>query len=360
MTLTLPPDLADLVAKAGGRWPQADEDQLHDLSGKWTAMAGELRSLKSGSSPAAQLVRTQNQGASIDSFGSLWAQFEQQLDASIAAVEGTATAVRSMASAVFAAKKAIAQGAASVYGKILEIRRLAGMSGGIICAVGRLLLPLLRWLWKYIWQVLRWLLTWIWKGIVWLFRTIAGWIAGAYEWFRKLFKGKKGNQPGGKNKPPGHGGKKPHRELTPQERQELDRHRNDLAAKDPQRYSDYQKDPDHRRRDGTYDIDDNARAEAKTGLDLRERGYLPSDLQRPQGRGQGDFYSPSTGKYYDLKEVDPSPNFNVNNFENKIGNMFNKNREVVVDLRNAPQSHINQIQQMAARRGWQNRIVWYP
>jgi hypothetical protein len=159
---------------------------------------------------------------------------------------------------------------------------------------------------------------------------------------------------------PEQAGAKPPEELSPEERRQLDQHRADLAANDPQRYSDYKKDPDHLRKDGSYDIDDNARAEAKTGLDLRDSGGLPADLQRPPGRGQGDFYSPSAGQYYDFKEVSSSPSFNVANFERKLADQFTKGRIPVIDARNATQTNIDQIKEVVERRGWQKDVVWYP
>jgi hypothetical protein len=35
MGVTLSGELADLLTEAGGRWPQADEDRLHELAGSW-------------------------------------------------------------------------------------------------------------------------------------------------------------------------------------------------------------------------------------------------------------------------------------------------------------------------------------
>lgn len=72
MTLTLPPVLAGLVEKAGGRWPQADEDRLGELGEQWRSLAGEMRGLKGDGSAVSRRVGGENQGASIDAFGRLW------------------------------------------------------------------------------------------------------------------------------------------------------------------------------------------------------------------------------------------------------------------------------------------------
>ncbi|GAA4624369.1 hypothetical protein GCM10023196_024230 [Actinoallomurus vinaceus] len=155
-------------------------------------------------------------------------------------------------------------------------------------------------------------------------------------------------------------GKTPIKELDPQERTELAQYRDNLAQENPSLYDSLLKDPDHLRRDGSYAIDDGAHEEAKTALSLREDGRVPADFQRPPGRGQGDFYSPSTGKYYDVKEVTSSSNFRVNNFENKLEAQFALSRTPIIDTRNASQATIDQIKSMIARRGWGNDVIWYP
>ncbi|GAB3987477.1 hypothetical protein GCM10029978_106450 [Actinoallomurus acanthiterrae] len=155
-------------------------------------------------------------------------------------------------------------------------------------------------------------------------------------------------------------GKTPIKELDPAEQAELAKYREDLAKEDPDLYNELQKDPDHLKRDGTYAIDDGAREEAKTALSLRQDGRVPDDFQRPPERGQGDFYSPSTNTYYDVKEVTSSSNFKVDNFESKLEAQFAKNRTPIIDTRNASQANIDQIKAMIARRGWGSNVIWYP
>ncbi|GAA0553991.1 WXG100 family type VII secretion target [Actinomadura livida] len=195
MTLTLPPVLAGLVEKAGGRWPQADEDRLGELGEQWRSLAGEMRGLKGDGSAVSRRVGGENQGASIDAFGRLWETFEQHVDTVCGALDAIADGVRAMAQAVLGAKTAIAEAAAATYGKILEVRRRASMSGGIWCVIGVAVLWLLRFLGRYILRLLGWLVKWIWRGIVWLFKKAAAAIAAAYSWFKGLFKGKKDKKP---------------------------------------------------------------------------------------------------------------------------------------------------------------------
>jgi hypothetical protein len=200
MTVTLPPELAGLVAKAGGRWPQADEDQLHVLAGSWRSLAGELRGMRDSGSTVARQVIAQHEGASIDAFANFWGEFERQLDTATTAVESAAVGVDSMAKAVLAAKQAIAEAAESTFRHILELRRMAGLSGGFWGIVFRAIAWLLAKLGRFIWRILVWLAKWIWRGIVWLFKKAWAAIVAVYNWLKRLFKGKK-QQPQKKSPP---------------------------------------------------------------------------------------------------------------------------------------------------------------
>ncbi|KOU60389.1 hypothetical protein ADK57_30975 [Streptomyces sp. MMG1533] len=119
--------------------------------------------------------------------------------------------------------------------------------------------------------------------------------------------------------------------------------------------------------------------EARVGIDLREQGKLPADIQRPLKANQGDYYSPSTGQYYDLKGVhsdwpplntqrDKSMPFrgaydpqNNGSWEKKMTKQIEKlDRTVIIDTRNANQAAIDDIKAMVERRGWGNSVIWYP
>jgi hypothetical protein len=199
MTLTLPPELAGLVAQAGGRWPQADEDQLHALAGTWRSLAGELRGLKDSGQMVGWQVTGRHEGASIDAFAGMWEEFERRLDTAHAAASSAADGVDAMAKAVLATKQTIAEAAGATLGKILELRRRASLSGGIWCIVGRVIVWLISKLGKYILRALAWLLRWIGRFFVWLFKKIWAAIVAVINWFKKLFRGKK--QPPKKQQP---------------------------------------------------------------------------------------------------------------------------------------------------------------
>ncbi|MGH3387649.1 MAG: WXG100 family type VII secretion target [Actinomadura sp.] len=199
MTLTLPPELADLVARAGGRWPQADEDQLHALAGSWRSLAGEIGGLKDSGQTIGWQVAGLHEGASIDAFADVWEEFERQLDTAQNAANSAADGIDAMAKAVLATKQTIAEAAAETFRQILELRRRASLSGGIWCIVGRVIVWLLSKFGKYIVRALVWLFRWIGRFIAGLFKKIWAAIVAVINWFKKLFKGKK--QPPKKQQP---------------------------------------------------------------------------------------------------------------------------------------------------------------
>ena len=165
----------------------------------------------------------------------------------------------------------------------------------------------------------------------------------------------------------------PSRELDPAGRAALDSHLRELEQHHTEDFQRLWPDPDHNGHDRPA-----SRDEARVALDLRERGTLPSDIERPPGRDQGDFYSPSTGQHYDLKSVhsgwpplnnqrDKSMPFPdkydpVNNgrFVDDIDDQISKGRIPIVDLRNADQTAIADIQKVIEARGWTDDVIWYP
>lgn len=188
MTLTLPPELAGLLEQAGGRWPEADEDQLHQLAGSWRTMGGTLRTLGAEGTAIAESVADEHHGESIDAFSSYWQEFERNVDEGATAAEQTAEAVDAMAKATLGAKSAIVDGLRSAFSQVLEVRNTAaavpvigigvGVAIGIILRLlGRFILRILAALVKYVWRFLVWLL----KKIAWIFKKIG-------EFFKRLWR----------------------------------------------------------------------------------------------------------------------------------------------------------------------------
>ncbi|MER5744382.1 hypothetical protein ABT097_14060 [Streptomyces sp. NPDC002225] len=167
-------------------------------------------------------------------------------------------------------------------------------------------------------------------------------------------------------------------ELTAEEKAAHWGHLEEVEKRSPEEFDHLKHDPDHRNQ-----IDDKSMDEARVGLDLRESGRLPKDIRRPELADRGEFYSETTGKYYDIKGVHSFwPPFNnvrnpamlaqpfpgaynparhaqtwVNTFTEQI---VEKHRVVIVDIRNADQAAIDSIKGIIESHGWGDHVIWYP
>ncbi|MFD7505347.1 hypothetical protein [Streptomyces sp. NPDC059850] len=138
---------------------------------------------------------------------------------------------------------------------------------------------------------------------------------------------------------------------------------------------------DHLQRDPDKNggISEPSKDEARVGLDLREQGRLPEDIRRPSEADRGEFYSPSTGKYYDIKGVhsDWPPFNNVRDKSQPFRGAYNpanngkwvkklseqiaeKHRTVIIDVRNANQAAIDDVKSIVQKNGWEENVIWYP
>lgn len=163
-------------------------------------------------------------------------------------------------------------------------------------------------------------------------------------------------------------------ELTPEAKTDHEAHLDALQVRNPDDFDLFKLDPDHKGR-----VTRQTEDEAKIGLDLREQRRIPDDIRRPPDADSGDFYSPSTGKYYDIKGIhsdwppinfqrnktqpfrgayDPANNAKfISNIAQQIGN---KGRTVIMDTRNANQAAIDDVRMHVAMNGWEDNVVWYP
>lgn len=199
MGVTLSGELASLLAEAGGRWPQADEDRLHDLAGSWRSVADRLRTAAADGSTVAATVTSEHSGAAVDAFSAYWGELRRDIEQAAVAAEQAATGVDAMANATLGAKKSIVSALESTHSQIQAVRSTAAAA-----FIGPAIGWLLRILLGFVLRILAALLRLIWKFIVWLFKKIAQF----FKWlWNKLF-GKKPATP----RPPTYtrGGKLPH------------------------------------------------------------------------------------------------------------------------------------------------------
>jgi hypothetical protein len=169
-------------------------------------------------------------------------------------------------------------------------------------------------------------------------------------------------------------GNEPLPELTSAEKEAHWKHLDEVEQRSPEEFDELQRDPD---KNGG--ISEPSKDEARVGLDLREQGRLPDDIQRPSVADRGEFYSPSTGQYYDIKGVHSDwPPFNnvrdksqpfrgaynpVNNarWVSKLSEQIvTKGRTVILDVRNANQVAIDDIRSIVEKNGWEDNVIWYP
>ncbi|AQS69501.1 hypothetical protein [Streptomyces pactum] len=166
----------------------------------------------------------------------------------------------------------------------------------------------------------------------------------------------------------------PHPELTRQEKEDHWGHLEGVEARSPSEFDALQRDPD---KNGG--ISEPSKDEARVGLDLREQGRLPDDIQRPTEADRGEFYSPSANKYYDIKGVhsDWPPFNNVRDKSQPFKGAYDpakndrwvkklqeqiteRQRAVILDTRNANQAAIDDIRSIVRKNGWEDDVIWYP
>jgi hypothetical protein len=164
----------------------------------------------------------------------------------------------------------------------------------------------------------------------------------------------------------------PHPELTKKEKAALNRRLSGLEKKYRDDFNNWKFDPDK-----LGHVTPSTMDEARVALDLRELGHLPPDVQRPLEAGQGDYYSPSQNKYWDLKGVhsdwpplsspkdksNPFRGYDPNDNEKLLANMqrqIDLGRHVILDIRNANQVAISDLQRIVREKGWGDDVIWYP
>ncbi|MVU81545.1 hypothetical protein GPX89_30430 [Nocardia sp. ET3-3] len=166
----------------------------------------------------------------------------------------------------------------------------------------------------------------------------------------------------------------PRHELTVDERTDHWRHLEQLEHRYPDDFDGLQRDPD---KNGG--ISDSSKDEARVGLDLREQGRLPDDIRRPAGASQGEFESPGTRRFFDIKGLhsDWPPFNNVRDKSQPFKGAYDParrdlwrqklhwqikdlKRTVIIDTRNANQAAIDDVRRIVEENGWEANVIWYP
>ena len=146
----------------------------------------------------------------------------------------------------------------------------------------------------------------------------------------------------------------------------IDAERDDLATRYEDDYRRFMRDPDTGRP---------RPEEARTMLHMRERGELPADIERAPA-GEGDVFSPSTGKHYDIKRFydDWPPGaghapgtpytpdrgaFTPDGFERNLAKEIREDIVVINDVRGLGDTTLDAMRAVIRQRGWQDRVIFY-
>jgi hypothetical protein len=148
-----------------------------------------------------------------------------------------------------------------------------------------------------------------------------------------------------------------------------------LADRYPEDFERLSHDPDHAGRLPR----EKEREEARTALDLRDRGELPDDVDRPDGSGQGDFVGTLDGQmeYYDIKQFrdrwppssgrsseEPLPpgagGYTSAKFTKDVAAEIRDGRTVILDTRSLRQETIDDMAKIVSEKGWEDHVKWYP
>ncbi|MDA3628924.1 polymorphic toxin type 24 domain-containing protein [Saccharopolyspora sp. WRP15-2] len=146
MAVTLPSELAQLLADAGCQWPDADEDRLRDLANGWRRIGQQLAGLRDEASAAAKRVSTEHQGRTVDAFAARWSKIEAHIAFGAAAADQAASVVDTLAQATLTTKTAVAGILTAGHHQQQQIKdqAAAALIGPLIAALLRMLGTALR------------------------------------------------------------------------------------------------------------------------------------------------------------------------------------------------------------------------
>jgi hypothetical protein len=123
MAVTLPAELADLLAQTGHQWPDADEDQLLAMADGWRSLQDRLVTLRTDSSRPAQEIVAANESQAVAAFGDWGKEFDGYLLQLVEIYAQVEAILITVARAVLAAKKAIVDTLATLAKAIDDVKR---------------------------------------------------------------------------------------------------------------------------------------------------------------------------------------------------------------------------------------------
>lgn len=215
MTVTLSPELADLLGKTGHSWPDADEDRIVAMADGWNGLHTRLASVRSDHNESAQSIMARNSGEGAAAFGEWVRKLDEMLLVLVEICARAEALLLAIARAVLAVKKAIINALDALARAIDKAKR--GMSkipvvGGVISkTIEEVIEPLVNAARAVITEILDKIADLVVEQIVPKLTEFIEVVKGLVQKLRKLIKGESGadwpTEPSGKahpeNKPHG-------------------------------------------------------------------------------------------------------------------------------------------------------------
>ncbi|OLF13965.1 hypothetical protein BLA60_01950 [Actinophytocola xinjiangensis] len=107
MTVTLPPELADLLGRTGHRWPDGNEDHLLTMADGWRALGATLDSTRTSHRTSASAVLDHNNGPAVSAYGEWTRKYDDLLLRLVELCARVEALLLAIARSLLAAKKAI-------------------------------------------------------------------------------------------------------------------------------------------------------------------------------------------------------------------------------------------------------------
>ncbi|GAA4869875.1 hypothetical protein [Saccharopolyspora cebuensis] len=197
MSVQLPGDLAALLERAGGTWPETDEDGVREVGRAWRDLSSRLSAVREECGSIAKKISNEHTGEGVDAFAVHWSDLDRRLETAVSLSAKTADVADGAAASTEAAKHGIVQsleaGRAAV-GQAERVQAIPVAGAAMASGVGVAL--------RLLGQAVGLIIRTLWKFLVWVGKLIGQWLVALWKKIAELFKkitGPKGGKP--KKKP---------------------------------------------------------------------------------------------------------------------------------------------------------------
>jgi hypothetical protein len=107
VTVTLPPELADLLGRTGHSWPDADEDRIVAMADGWNGLHIGLDTLRGDHNDSVRSILADSRGEAVSAYGEWVAKYDALLLRLVEVCARAEALLLAIARTVLAAKKAV-------------------------------------------------------------------------------------------------------------------------------------------------------------------------------------------------------------------------------------------------------------